>query len=158
MRADSQTWTSWDQAVLDGKAPHDVVPFLEDERIIELLASGHPETRQYELRILSTELANRLVRFRRLVEEASAEGREAVEDALHAADRAEDSAGKTLKGVEHHIEVRRDQIGDEPRDARTAASATKETREALEGVQRAGSALARAKGEVGRTARDVDEA
>ncbi|HVM46108.1 MAG TPA: hypothetical protein VM582_09255 [Candidatus Thermoplasmatota archaeon] len=156
MRVDPSAWERWDARTSE-EAASDRLPFLSDEDLIELLASGEPRARRYELSLIATELANRLVRFRRLVDAASDEARDAVDEALHESERAHDRAETTAKSVQHHIEVRRDQIEDEPSSSRQAAQATRRTRDALEGVQHAEDLLARARGEVGRRARDREE-
>lgn len=152
MRPDAESWTAWELAILGGRSAQEVVPFLADEEIIGLLATGDPGTRQYELRLLATELTNRLVRFRRLVEDASAEAREGLDDASRAAQRAEVRTAESAQGIEHHIEVRQDQVANEPASARDAEVAARETREAVDDLRDAEATLAKARREVGRHA------
>lgn len=157
LRRHENRWSRWEEAIEAGKTPEEILPFLEDETIIELLASGNPERRRYELNILATELTNRLVRFRRLVDQASRHTQDSLGEALGAAERADEATHGSARRIEHHIEVRQDQVEDEPVLARRAAREARETRNALDDLQRATGDLARARGEIGRHAREIDE-
>lgn len=154
MRPDASSWHAWDEAVLSGRSAHDMLPFLADEDIIELLATGAPEPRSYELRLLATELANRLVRFRRLVDAASAEAHDGLQEASRSAQRADDRTEETAQSIEHHIQVRKDAVEDEPGSARKAHTAARETREAVDDLRHAEDKLTHARREIGRSARE----
>lgn len=156
MRPDATSWEAWDESLIEGRSAQELLPFLADEDIIELLATGEPEPRKYELRLLATELTNRLVRFRRLVDEAGSETREGLQEASRSAERADELSAQTERSVEHHIEVRQDAIENEPHAARKAHAAARETRESVEELRGAEDALARARREIGRTARDPE--
>lgn len=157
MRPSAGGWSAWDAALIQGKSVQDTLPLLSDEDIIELLASGEPEPRKYELRLLATELANRLVRFRRLVDGASVEARDGLKQASRAAARADDRTAAAAQTIEHHIEVRQDQVDGEPGSAREAHAAARDTREALDDMRDAEDTLTRARREIGRTSPDHSE-
>ncbi|HET6405480.1 MAG TPA: hypothetical protein VFH78_12610 [Candidatus Thermoplasmatota archaeon] len=157
MRVDPAAWQRWGDELRRGSWASDRLPFLSDEELIELLASGEPTARRYELSLVATELANRLVRFRRLVDEASARSSEAVDEALVASEDARKRTEQSANIVQDHIEVRQDEIENEPQAMRRAAQAARRTRDALEDVQDADTLLARARSEVGRHAREPEE-
>lgn len=156
MRPDAASWQAWDEALAAGRSAQDALPFLEDEAIIELLATGEPESRKYELRLLATELSNRLVRFRRLVEAAGTEAHAGLEEATRSAQRADVRSAEAAQTIEHHIEVRQDAVENEPRAAREAHAAARETRTAVEDLRGAEDKLAHARREIGRTRPDPD--
>ncbi|HUR69464.1 MAG TPA: hypothetical protein VM370_09475 [Candidatus Thermoplasmatota archaeon] len=153
MRPDVGSWSSWDIALQRGDTAEDTLAFLEDEELIDLLATGVPSARAYELRLVATELTNRLVRFRRLVEDAGEEAREGLHEARRAAGRAEADTAESANGIQEHMELRQDRVADEPASAHRAQSAARETREAVDELRHAEVTLSTAREEIGRRAR-----
>ena len=143
MRRFEGRWGKWDAAVRSGERPEAVLPRLSDESCIELLASGDPASRRYELNLLATELLNRLARLRRTLHDASEEAGRRVGEALAAADEAVEEALATEAAINDHLAVRQDLVGREAEHAEEAARRAERVREALRRTDEAKDRLVR---------------
>ena len=146
-------WRAWDEATARGERPEEVLDALPDETLLELLASGHPEGRRDELGLIATEMLHRLRRFRSIVGEAAQAAKHQIAAAIESAGETSEAAAESQKSIEHHVEVRQDQVEDEPQLAQKTARAARATVETLDEIRGAEERLVRLGEEATRHAR-----
>lgn len=115
-----------------GQPAHDVLRALDNQTILQLLASGDIATRRYELDLLATEMLNRLARLDARLREALGEVEPLIEEAESAAGQAERAATRSEGAITRHLDTRLDPLADEREAAQEATAAAQDTRAAIE--------------------------
>lgn len=134
-------WRTWDSAVRNGEKPHDFLPRLSYERLVDLLASGDPTERRYELNIIATEMHNRVVRLRLFLRDVVEAADLHIDEALVMTDESAEAARRSEAAIKRHISVRQDQVEQEPAEAEQASAAAQKAKEAVEEAARAKASL-----------------
>lgn len=131
MRRFEGRWRMWDDIIRRGERPADFLPRLSDESVVELLASGDPAERRFELNLLATELLNRLSRARRLLHEADALADKYLGAAMEQADVAAQIVHEATDAMKAHLAVQQDPIDHEALKARNASVAIERLRSTI---------------------------
>lgn len=123
MRRNEIRWERWQAAVAAGEKPSEFLPRLTDAALVQLLA-GADRSAKYECDIICTELLNRFQRLRVALGEVAHAADHFIDAAIHEAEVASAAIDRTVEALDEHLEVRNDQIGDEPETALAASEAT----------------------------------